>query len=100
MKREMGARFDARKQFYGKAMIVDVEGGIGLESYGTLVCSIDSEGNFHRHWDGWSSTTGRHIVEFVKQHMGSGRHGTLGKFGPTCKPEWDVLKAEPAPRVR
>lgn len=49
-----------RKSFYGKALVINDK----LYSYGTLIMSRTDDGNFVRHWDGWSATTGRHIAAF------------------------------------
>lgn len=66
---ELQARYDSRKSFYGKARVLETEEGLTvLQSYGTSVCSIDAAGNFHRHWYGESSTTMRHVNEFIRQH--------------------------------
>ncbi len=35
-----------------------------LRSYSTIVASIDRDGNFHRHWSDWSSTTANHVRIF------------------------------------
>jgi hypothetical protein len=66
---ELYPRFDSRKSFYGKARVKETNDGITiLQSYDTSVCSIDAAGNFHRHWSGESSTTMRHVNEFIRQH--------------------------------
>lgn len=57
---------DNRKSFYGKAkVIITPEGVKRLLSYNTIVCEIDSNGNFRRLWDGYSVTTMRHIKAFT-----------------------------------
>lgn len=35
-----------------------------LLSYNTIVAYLDKNGNFHKTWDGWSSTTMKHIEMF------------------------------------
>lgn len=57
-----------------------------LVSYTTYVCFYDVKGRFYRTWRGWSRTTMRHIVEFVKQFG----HGV----GPLTKKEWEALPVE------
>ena len=51
-----------RKSWYGKCAIYEMENGEkALRSYDTLVMTQDADGNLHRHWDGWSLTSSRHI---------------------------------------
>ena len=51
-----------RKSWYGKCAIYEAEDGSkALRSYRTIVMTQDSNGVLHRHWDGWSTTTRRHI---------------------------------------
>ena len=51
-----------RKDWYGKCAIYQIENGEkALRSYRTIVMTQDAEGNLHRHWDGWSATTARHV---------------------------------------
>lgn len=51
-----------RKDWYGKCTVYVAENGEkALRSYRTLVMTQDSEGVLHRHWDGWSATTARHV---------------------------------------
>lgn len=57
-----------------------------LVSYSTYVCFYDAMDRFHRAWCGWSRTTMRHVVEFVKQ-FGRG-------VGPLTKREWEALPVE------
>lgn len=65
-------RYDARKSFYGKAVVYLRENGdIELESYSTIVACIKDATTPTSTAEvyGWySSTTGRHIKEFLKQH--------------------------------
>lgn len=56
---------DGRKSFYGKAKICECGKRAYLKSYETIVCSIDAAGKFHRHWNGESMTTMRHINAFL-----------------------------------
>lgn len=56
---------DSRKSFYGKAKICEDENGNRtLYSYGTKILTITASGEFIKHWDGWTATTGRHIAAF------------------------------------
>lgn len=56
-----------QKDYYGKAYIIPSDdGGAALKSYETLVCKIDSDGNFTRLWNGYSRTTMNHINDFRK----------------------------------
>ena len=64
---ELAARYDARKSFYGKAHVIELDNGvIQLQSYDTIVGEIRS-GEYVQLWDGKSQTTTRHIKEFKKQ---------------------------------
>jgi hypothetical protein len=57
---------DGRKSFYGKAIVIEKDNGnIELQSYTTIVCRIRN-GKFERLWDGYSSTTMRHINSFIE----------------------------------
>ena len=62
------AKYDRCKSFYGRAKVQEENGEKRLISYQTKVCSIDSDGNFHRHWGNYSVTTMRHVNEFVRQN--------------------------------
>ena len=82
--------YDARKSFYGKARVrVDDNGNKFLVSYGTPVMWWDAKTqSLHRLWNGWSSTTGRHIAEFSYQMEGC----------VAClKKEWDSMEVEELP---
>lgn len=53
---------DNRQSFYGKCSVYENERGEkALRSYETIVMTKDRFGKLHRHWDGWSMTTARHI---------------------------------------
>ena len=66
MKRfDLPALHDKAKSFYGKAIVIEHDNGdIELQSYTTIVCRIRN-GKFERLWDGYSSTTMRHINSFI-----------------------------------
>lgn len=71
-KYDLPARFDARKTFYGKAVVIhEADGQIKLQSYSTIVACIKGYPSPTATAEvyGWySNTTGRHIKEFLKQH--------------------------------
>lgn len=64
----LNARFDSAKSFYGKAQVLENEQQEikVLKSYNTFVCVI--KGNHAFISDTYSSTTLRHIKEFLKQN--------------------------------
>lgn len=70
---------DSHNSFYGKAKVLENNGLKVLRSYDTDVAYYDADGKFHKLWDGWSATTGRHIKAFG---------------GPASKKEWEALSAE------
>ncbi|MDD6560927.1 MAG: hypothetical protein PUF17_08150 [Lactimicrobium massiliense] len=60
---------DGRKSFYGKATVtIADDGSQTLYSYHTPIVRKDSDGSLHRLYDGWSTTTGRHIYAFCGMH--------------------------------
>lgn len=79
---------DGHKSFNKLAHVkrLSTIGVIYLVSYTTYVCFYDAKGRFYRTWQGWSRTTMRHVVEFVKQFG----HGV----GPLTKEEWEALPVE------
>lgn len=56
---------NGRKSFYGKAKVIEIDGENFLQSYNTIVCKIDKNGNFVKMWDGYSATTMAHINSFA-----------------------------------
>lgn len=62
------ASFQSNKSFYGKAHIRIEDGETILKSYKTDVCKIDSKGNFHKLWNGYSKTTLSHVVAFCDEY--------------------------------
>lgn len=63
---ELSARYDARKSFYGKAMVEDLgNGNYNLFSYGTLVSTCKN--GVVEELGKWSQTATRHQKEFGKQ---------------------------------
>jgi hypothetical protein len=62
-------QYDSRLSFYGKAhVIVEDNGDLTLRSYSTDILTLKTNGKVVKLWDDWSQTTGRHIVEFCRQH--------------------------------
>ena len=63
-------RYDSRKSFYGKAVVkTEDEKVFTLYSYNTKVCEIDNDTvRLYNVANLFSSTTLRHIKEFLKQH--------------------------------
>lgn len=56
---------DGRKSFYGKAIVtIDEDGTETLSSYNTPIIKRMVSGELVKLWDGWTSTTGRHIKAF------------------------------------
>ena len=56
---------DGRKSFYGKAVVaIDAAGTETLYSYNTPIIKRTVSGELVKLWDGWTSTTGRHIKAF------------------------------------
>ena len=66
--RNLEARYDGRNSFYGKAKVIEEDdGSLALKSYDTIVMRIVN-GTPIRLWDGYSSTTMRHVNEFMRQN--------------------------------
>lgn len=56
-----------QKSYYGKATTRTENGATILTSYATDVCKIEN-GKIFRLWAGWSSTTAKHINDFLTQN--------------------------------
>lgn len=77
---ELDARYDARKSFYGKAMVEEgvtndnsPRNAVRLYSYGTLVAEvIDGRGVVLHELALCSATTIRHVREFLRQYSSLG----------------------------
>ena len=55
-----------QKSFYGKAKVIEYANGEkALQSYNTIVCKINTSGEFIRLWSYESATTMRHINSFL-----------------------------------
>lgn len=56
-----------QKSYYGKATTRTENNAVILKSYNTDVCKIEN-GKIFRLWAGWSSTTAKHINDFLTQN--------------------------------
>ncbi len=55
-----------QKSFYGKAKIHYKGSWLYLQSYETIVCSINKDTKtIRRHWSDWSVTTSKHVNDFM-----------------------------------
>ena len=73
---------DSALSFYGKAIIIEDEDYIKLQSYDTIVCVFDKTYNSVK-IEGWySMTTGRHIRSFLA-YLGMNTKGLLK--GANCR---------------
>jgi hypothetical protein len=59
-------RFDSRKSFYGKAVVIEENGARKLRSYNTIVAKI--EAGEAEIYGTYSPTTLRHIKDFLYQN--------------------------------
>ena len=68
MRTELTPIFDYHKSFYKKAYVEAYGTFMVLESYGTIVAVINSNGTAEltEHWN-YSRTTARHLAEFLRQ---------------------------------
>lgn len=60
------ARFDSRDSFYKKAKVLEYNGATYLQSYDIIVAKIENGKAIVNGW--YSSTTARHINEFLYQN--------------------------------
>lgn len=60
------ARYDSRGSFYKKAIILEYNGALYLQSYNTIVAKIENGKAIVNGW--YSMTTERHINEFLYQN--------------------------------
>jgi hypothetical protein len=80
MKRYDLTTHDSRKSFYGKCHVIQFEDGTErLYSYETAIIDSLPSGELVRIWDGWSATTGRHIMEFCG--LNKAAYDKLRRFG-------------------
>ena len=69
-----------QKMFYKKAALIENKGRVFLQSYDTIVACVD-KGKLLKLWDGYSTTTARHIDAFCYS------------FGvkPVSKKDWENM---------
>ena len=69
MRTELTPIFDYHKSFYKKAYVESYGSFMVLESYGSIIAVINSNGTAEltEYWD-YSRTTARHLAEFMRQH--------------------------------
>lgn len=73
---------DKALSFYGKAILIETDDSIKLQSYDTIVCVFDKTYNSVK-INGWySMTTGRHIKSFL-EFLGVRTEGLLK--GSNCR---------------
>lgn len=79
----------SRKSFYGKAFVLEGKDSTHwLQSYNTIMCSVDRDGHVHRHSDYSSNTTSRHVKAFLET------------FAPDMEPaKFRMLEVEPRPTL-
>lgn len=71
---ELNCVYDSAKSFYRKAYyknidMMDGKKGLALYSYNTLVCIICDNYYILNDYSFYSSTTARHVKEFLKQFL-------------------------------
>ena len=79
----------SRKSFYGRALVLEGKDSTRwLQSYDTVMCSVDRGGHVRRHSDCRSNTTDRHVKAFLET------------FAPDMEPaEFRKLEVEPRPTL-
>ena len=79
----------SRKSFYGRAFVLEGKDSTHwLQSYNTIMCSVDRDGHVRRHSDYRSNTTDRHVKAFLET------------FAPDMEPsEFRKLEVEPRPML-
>ena len=79
----------SRKSFYGKAFVLEGKDSTHwLQSYNTIMCSVDRDGHVRRHSDYSSNTTNRHVKAFLET------------FAPGMEPaKFRKLEVEPRPTL-
>ena len=58
-------KVNCQKSFYGKALMIEVEGVVKLQSYDTIVAKYNKNSMTIEIFDYFSQTTMRHINSFV-----------------------------------
>ena len=64
---ELIPKFDSRKSFYKKALVINEDNKLKLQSYDTIVAELNTANNKIKVNGTYSNTTLRHIKEFLKQ---------------------------------
>ena len=79
----------SRKSFYGRAFVLEGKDSTHwLQSYNTIMCSVDRDGHVRRHSDYRSNTTDCHVKAFLET------------FAPDMDPaEFRKLEVEPRPTL-
>ena len=79
----------SRKSFYGRAFVLEGKDSTHwLQSYNTIMCSVDRDGRVRRHSDYRSNTTDRHVKAFLET------------FAPDMEPsEFRKLEVGPRPTL-
>lgn len=55
----------SQKSFYGKAVVrINDDNSETLFSYGTPIIKLYDDGRMERLYDGWTTTTGKHVKAF------------------------------------
>ena len=89
------ANYNKKKFYKGNPQIVVTDNNERiLMSYDTPICLYDEHGHFIRLWDDYSSTTMRHIKEFIFQYhfmYGYNELGAVDIADKMCKKEWMKL---------
>lgn len=75
-------RADGALSFYGKALLIETDDEIKLQSYETIVCVFDKTYNSVKINGYYSMTTGRHIRSFLA-YLGVNVEGLLK--GSNCR---------------
>ena len=65
---ELAVQYDARSSFYGKAQVEEMKNCLTLYSYDTKVAKINLCTKIAQVFNIQSSTTLRHVKEFLKQN--------------------------------
>lgn len=73
---------DGALSFYGKAILIETDDEIKLQSYDTIVCVFDKTYNSVKIKGYYSMTTGRHIRSFLA-YLGVNTKGLLK--GANCR---------------
>ena len=84
--------YDGAMSFYGKAIIIEDEETVKLQSYDTIVCVYDKTYNSVKIKGWYSMTTGRHIRSFL-EFLGVRVEGLL--VGSKCRSFKQFIEKHP-----